>query len=316
MSALLFVHAAMASDSRLYLANDTLIIDGDTIYVEREEILFAPDSLPQSTPAIKSIRPSRWSLALGTGMNVSNLTIIPFAENETPLDNFLKRSYNPLPGWMFHADGGGKFVTFKGRAGTIEVAAMAGLSIHRSRFRFSSIDNPNELLVDSTISVSEDKGELLLQYFTITEPPDIGEVDSIYPQLAKGEIQFGLRDVSMKFRATFYRKPSSMRYFVETGIIRRSVEMTRLTHDFYYIYKSKEAIPLNETKWQSSNVLVPHFAVGAEKTIHRNGIVDRRYWTLGAIVQVSSPATTVMRSDLFSVELRNSSLSIFGRFCF
>lgn len=307
---------AVAANSFLLAPCDTLIIDGDTIYVEKEEILFSPDSFPSSSPGFRRVRPARWCAALAAGIHVSRMSSVPYSEDQPALNNFLDRPYKPLPGWTFSADAGARFLTLKGSVGTIEVAGITGLALHQARFQFASIENPSELAVDSTIAFKDDNGELLLQYFTLTEPPNIGEVDSIYPQLAEAEIRFGLRDVSAKFRATFYRKPQSIRYFVETGVIKRYVEMTTLTHDFYYIENYRAAIAMNETRWRVSNVLVPHFAFGVEKTLQTEGIADRPYWTLGTIMQFSTPAATVMRSELFAVELQNFSLAIYGRFFF
>jgi hypothetical protein len=125
-----------------------------------------------------------------------------------------------------------------------------------------------------------------------------------------------MRDVSAKLRATFYRKPKSVRFFAETGVIKRYIEMTMLNDDWYTITNSKEATAMNETRWSATNVLVPHFALGAEMTLRKEGVLDRKYWTIGSMLQLSAPATTVIRSELFSIEVRNFSLAFYGRFFF
>lgn len=311
----LWAQNALAENLMFGVPSDTLIIDGDTIYVEKEEILFAPDSFPER-PTLKKVSPARWSAALAAGMNLSNMAVMPFSESQLPLNNFLSTAYKPMLGWTFGAEAGARFLTFRGSAGTIEIAGVAAAALQQARFQFSSIENPGELSVDSTVAYSADNGELLLQYFTLTEPPNIGEVDSIYPQLAEAEIRFGLRDVSAKFRATFYRKPNAVRYFVETGVTRRNVELSMLTNDFYLIQDNQAAVVMDESRWRTSNILVPHFAFGAEKIIQPEGMANRTFWTLGATFQLSAPAATIVRSEQFSIELRSFSLSIYGRFFF
>lgn len=284
--------------------------------MEKEEILFSPDSIPASSGQLKVVRPSRWSIALALGGNLSNMLTSPYNESQVPLNNYLGRAYKPLPGWSFQADVSGRFITLKGKAGTIEIASSVGVALQQARFEYSSIDNPEELNVDSVISYSSDNGELLLQYFTLTEPPDIGEVDSLYPQLSDSEFRLALRDVSAKLRATFYRSPKGIRFFAETGIIKRYVEMTLLSDDFYYISNSQLASAMNETRWRASDVLIPHFALGAEMTLSSEGVLDRNFWSIGTMLQITAPASTVLRSELFSMELKNVGISLFGRFHF
>ena len=69
---------------------DTLIIDGDTVYIERDQIMLPEDSLPgASNKALKKVKRQLWSASVGLGLNVSNGDIQSYEGSLIPLDNVI-----------------------------------------------------------------------------------------------------------------------------------------------------------------------------------------------------------------------------------
>ena len=295
---------------------DTLIIDGDTVYIERDQIMLPEDSLPgASNKELKRINRQLWTATVGLGLNVSNGDIQSYEGSLIPLDNFIGLNYAPQPNLAFHADFGACFLSVKTPRGSIDLSAIAGITRNKVKVKYTTLQDPLELNLDSIIGYGNDNHELFVEYFTRTETPEIGEVDSLYPQLKKTILEYGTTDASLKLRATFSRGPKSMRYFVESGIVKRFVTL-KPTEDAFYLFNENGGMSLaSPSSFSSINILVPHFAAGAEMRIRRSSGSDGSFQTVGAALSGSFPAASLNRGEQLAMQFSNFGISAYFR-CF
>lgn len=293
---------------------DTLIIDGDTVYIEHDQIMLPEDSLPgASNKALERVKRQLWIATVGLGVNVSNGDIQSYEGSLLPLDNFIGLNYAPQPNLAVHADFGACFLSLNTPRGSIDLSAIAAVTRNKVKAKYTTLQDPSELNLDSIIGYGANNQELFVEYFTRTDTPEIGEVDSLYPQLKKTLLEYGTTDASLKLRATFSRGPRSMRYFVETGIVKRFV-MLKPTADPFYLFSENGRMSLaSPSSFQSINILVPHFAVGAELKIRSSSSSDGSFQTLGAALSGSFPAASLNRDEQLAMQFSNFGISAFFR---
>jgi len=318
----LFVVAAslplgvFATNDCSFFVADTLIIDSDTIYIEQDQVLLPEDSLPSAAQPLRQFRRPQLSASFSLGANVTQSSFQSISGAFTPLNEFVGMAHTPQANVAAGADVGVKFLTLKGNLGNIELSAIAGYSFNKMKFRYATIEDPLQLNADSVLFFEAQENELLMGFFTLTEPPFIGEVDTLYVPLQSSLLDYRTHDVSVKLRATLNRGTRRARYFLETGIVKRFVAMQSTDDSFYFMNENGSYISTMANQVKPGNLLVPHFAIGAEKSIFADGATQDRFFTLGAFVNLSVPSVMIYEDELMTIESSNSGVHVFARYFF
>jgi len=307
---------ASATNEFIFAVRDTLIIDSDTIYIEQDEVLLPEDSLSTGTRQIKQTRRNPLSASLSVGANFTQTNVQSMSGAFTPLNQFVGLGHKLQVNLAAGGDVGVQFLTLKGKLGDIELSAIAGYALNKIKIRYSTIKDPLQLNADSVLFFDAQDSELLMGFFTLTEPPFVGEVDTLSIPLQSSVLSYRSHDVSAKLRATLNRGNRRARYFLETGIVRRFVAMQSTEESFYFLNENGSYSSTVANRMKSGNLLVPHFAVGAEKSILVGGTTQDRFFTLGAVVNLSVPSVMIYEDERMSMECKNYGVHFFARYFF
>jgi len=308
--------SVFACNEVYFLAADTLIIDSDTIYIEQDQVLLPEDSLPASAQQLNRIARPHGSVSLSVGANVTQPTFQSTSQAFTPLNEFVGLAHAPQVNVTAGADFGVDFLTLRGNFGDLQLTAIAGYTINKIKIRYATIEDPLILNADSLLFFEAQDSELLMGFFTLTEPPFIGEVDTLYVPFESSFLDYRSNDVSAKLRATLNRGPRRTRYFLETGIVRRFVKTQSSEDSFYFLNETGAYTSTKANQVRLVNLLVPHFAVGAEKSIFTGGATQDRFFTLGAVVNLSVPSAMIYEDERMTIDSKNYSIHVFGRYFF
>jgi hypothetical protein len=310
------LHSYASGFESIFLPCDTLIIDGDTIYIEKDEVLLPQDSILPSAPKLGRIPKHFFSAGASFGLNAT----IPYFElasgEYSLLHDFLGTKRTPAFNMLAYTDLAARFLTIRGPAGNIELSLATSMCLNKVKAAYTSLKNPSQILADSILSFEASEGELLMQYFTVTEPPDIGEVDSLYPQLVQSMLQYSSIETAAKLRATLNRGNNAVRYFLESGIIKRFISLQPSSNNLFLVNESGKWTSIKTEDLQGINMLVPHFAAGAELKLPSSSTTDGSFFTLGAQLNVSIPLSMLSRTSNLSIQTGSVSLAICGRYHF
>ena len=296
--------------------SDTLIIDNDTIYIEHEEVILPNDSLPAEDFGRKNFKKHFLSASLYSGLNISRPSFQPTSGNLTLLDDFIENPSGSLAGWTGGLDCAARFIEIQGPLGTLELAGVAAFNFNRLKARYTTLENPQDLLVDSVLAFNGAAGELEVLYLDVTEPPDIGEVDSIYPRLNQELLTYTTPEFSAKLRVTLNRGQRPMRYFMETGIIHRTIKLKADENEIYLLNSSGNWTTIKASDMKGTRMLVPHFALGAEFRVPNFQEVDGAFFTMGAAINASLPMATISNVDELILQIGNFGIALHGRYFF
>ncbi len=296
--------------------SDTLIIDSDTIYIEQDEVTIAIDSAFRQPVVLKPMRKQLWCASISAGVHNTLATVLSNSNTLRLLNDFAGLPSLLQPSFSIGGEFGMRFLTIEGNQGTLELTASAAFAFNRIRIGYTSLKSPQQLQEDSIVAFSSDANELLMSYFTITEPPDIGEVDTLSIALNSPVLVYNTRDVLATVRATFSRGFKYPRFFVETGVAKRFVQTANTSDPFYLINEKGEWTTVTSEKLEKRNLLVPHFALGIERNIGGEFSSSNRFITLGASVSGSFPSATFSSNALLTVELKSVGVMLFARWFF
>ena len=302
-----------------FSASDTLIIDGDTIFIERQEGLLISDSTGLTEPEPSRLKrpPLRiWNAALVAGFNTSLTSWESLTSDFLPLDEFLDRKapikINPL----IAGEIGGRFASIRTPKGALELSVNTGVAFNQVVSAFSTVDGIEQLERDSVLGFGREAGELYVTYFTLTNPPDIGEADTAFIQLKPSQVRLATVDLSLKLRVTLQQSGSSTRMFMETGVVRRVITDSQFNDDQVLLNASGEFHRFSEDDFRLKRILSPHFAAGVERRIPLGKAIDQKYYALGALLSASLPGLTWNSSADLSFDVGSVSLTAFARFFF
>jgi hypothetical protein len=152
-----------------------------------------------------------------------------------------------------------------------------------------------------------------MYYFTITEAPDIGEVDTPSISLNRPVLAYNTHDVLASLRATFSRGLNSPRFYMETGVVKRFVQSAKNSEPFYLLNKDGDWTTVSAEKLEKRNLLVPHFAIGFERNIGGDFSSGNRFFTLGARASASFPSATFSSNALLTMDVKSIGFMIVAR---
>lgn len=305
--------------SRAMVTADTLIIDGDTIFIERQEGMLLSDStgLTEPDPARFKRPPLRiWNAAFAAGFNASFSSWESLTSDFESLDEFLGRKTATKLNPILMAEFGGRFASIRTPGGMFELSVNTGIAMNQVVSSYTAVSDATQLLRDSVLSFGTESDELFVTYFSVTNPPDIGEVDTAYIELQTAELRLSTIDVPLKLRVTLQPNGSVTRLFLETGVIRRIITGTSFSDNLIMLNNRGEFHPFTATDFNTKRMLVPHFAVGAERRIPMGSAIHQKYFSIGALLAASLPGLTWNSSADLSLDVGSVSLTAFTRFFF
>lgn len=310
---------AFSGPERHFCATDTLIIDGDTIFIERQEGLLISDSTGFTQPEPSRLKrpPLRiWNAAFAAGFNTSITSWESLTSDFKSLDEFLGRKNPGKLNALFAAEFGGRFASIRTPGGTLELSVNTGVALNQVVSTFTTISEINQLVKDSTLGFGTEANELFVTYFTVTNPPDIGEVDTAFIDLQVAELKLHTLDIPLKLRVTLQPNGSFTSMFLETGVMRRIITRTDFTGGLIVLNERGEFHLFLTDDFQTKRILAPHFAFGVERKIPVGNAINQKYYSLGALLSASIPGLTWNNSADLSFDVGSVSLTAFARFFF
>ncbi len=206
---------------------DTIIIDGETIYIEEKDVFVDVDSLQEEcSKDVKEARgPSQYKFSLGAGLGAM-ITIATYNSSNNKfqtLDQFLGNKRSFRAGSSFHIEAGYDFYKSKSIRGAIGV--YSGIQLSQMQIS-SQYFEPQDVAPDSQLySFSALNGALLQAYVF---PVSIGfESDTTRVKLTTGISSIRVLDIPLKFRYTWYSgqdmraEKGDWQLYLETGLIYR-----------------------------------------------------------------------------------------------
>jgi hypothetical protein len=293
---------------------DTLIIDADTIYIERDLISVPEDSLLENATQPSRNNSHPWSVALSAGVNLTAARITSNSTELISLNDFLGIPYSPRANEVLGADFGYRFLQLPGSIGTIELSAFSGYAFNKIDLGFTSIKNEFELIKDSVVFFHGDEGILNMGFFFRTGAPGEGEVDSVDISLYRPKISCRTHDFFLKLRGTLDLGFRKTRFYAETGVIRRFVAPNSSNAVFYFMNESGYYQVLESKQIRPANLIVPHIGLGIEKNFAEDTVNPEKLFLVGASINASLPRSTIYNNELLSIEIGNLSFNAFVRF--
>ena len=305
--------------SRIYSPSDTIIIDGETIFIEKEYIPTNMDSLREANQADIKLRPiplHLFNVALHVGMNITSATFGTSLSDFTPLNNFVDNKVSVQRNLTSSIDMSARIWRFPAMNGQVDLELHSGIGLNKVKINVNSFD-VDSLLRDSLILLRYNDNELYLEYFKIFPPGPFGELDTAIIPIMSNQIKYATIDVPIKLHTAWTAQKSLWTVFVEAGIVKRFVvQSSRSAFDNYLVNKSGAFLKLPESDFNTKNLIRPVFGIGAEKKIESGIASTASYFSVGASANAVLPATAFNQSSLFYVDIMSYSLSAFMRFHF
>jgi hypothetical protein len=259
---LIGLFVSLAQDSWAFVVSDTLIIDGEIIYIEEQEEPVT-DSLDQArkNDFKEKKKPLIWGVDAGFGLQITDFSISNNVRQDlVNVNEFLGVSNSSF----YHSSYGvgGYFRAHK----NIEI----GLSFFGSNGRISdsngSINNPSSP-EGGTVSFYTSDNQIF-QVFQTEVQPDVFELDTAVVSTFSQNFNLKSFQVPLKFRfyVNDFTVKSRWRAFGEISPVFRSFQMKTIGSNsssmlFLNASGSYEYLQLSSRNWQSYGVLV---GVGSE----------------------------------------------------
>lgn len=317
----LFVITVKWSAANDWPMPDTIIIDGDVIYIEQNEDLVDMDSLEEAGKEDlikKTVATFPWSIGVFGGYNLSLASFGTSVSDYTPLNIFnhheKSAQFNPTYG----IDLSRRFWSFPAMSGNMELGAHAGVAMNGVSIACDGL-NPDSLIRDSLILLRYTDNEIYLEYFDRFEPPNDqwGELDTAIIGVQKNVLKYKTIDLPIRLRLTYTPNKSLSSFFIEAGVVKRIVMNDQdMEYANYLVNSSGRYIEIPAKDFIPKDLIRPVFALGAERKLEGNSGNAGAWHSIGAVFNTSVPSTAANTGSLFYVDFSNLSLTIFWRLHF
>lgn len=321
----IFPNLGLSSDlassciSRIYSPSDTIIIDGETIFIEKEYIPTNMDSLRVANQADVKRKPiplHLFNVALHVGMNITSATFGTSLSDFTPLNNFVHNKVSVETNLTSSIDMSARVWRFPAMNGQVDLEIHSGIGFNKVKINANAL-NVDSLLRDSLILLRFTDNELYLEYFKIFPPGPFGELDTAIIPILSNKIKFATIDVPIKLHAAWTAQKSLWTVFAEAGIVKRFVvQASGSTSDNYLVNESGAYLKLPASDFKTMNLIRPVFGIGAERKIQSAIASSDAYFSVGAAANAVLPATAFNQSSLLYVDIKSYSITGFVRFHF
>lgn len=313
---LLFVFGGLHAE---ILVGDTIILDGEKIYIEKREVVTDLDSLQEDANGDIKREKKRQSfieLTLEAGLNTTWSRFETSEGNQQTLDGFMDRKrsiqFNP----DFGADIGIYLYRLPASSGEKKLSLQAGIFRNQMRFKSTQMD-AEQLDQDSIIRFYKTGENIQLEYFTVFDwgPPVIGEADTLQINLSRNVTKITTTEIPLRLRYTQSLSNKKMSWFAEAGIMYRLTSF-RITdiQDNYLLNSEGQYLKIAASNFQAINQLLPTAGLGIKWYSDacdkpNSKIADRL--TYGALIRIVSPFTQVNISSLHYFDAMNFSVNGF-----
>lgn len=316
ISALLFLLVSNSAFAR-WPISDTIIIDGETIYIEKNYVDM--DSIAKATKndvRKKPVSNHPFGAALHFGLNRTATTFGTSVADFEPLNNFVNDDLSSKYNLVGALDLSLKIWSFPAMSGQVDLSINSGIGLNSVNIECDAF-NVDSLVRDSLILLRYTDNELVLEYFNYFEPDLVGELDTSYIPISKNNISYKTFDVPVKIHVAWTPQKSLWSFFAEAGAIKRFIRQNKSdTYDNLLVNKSGEFVRFKADEFDALDLIRPVFSFGAERKIEPKSENSLTYLSLGGQFSAVLPATAFNRSSLFYTDVKSFSLSGFLRFHF
>lgn len=294
---------------------DTLIIDGEIIYIEKQEVSLDVDSLQDAynnDVKDKPVRKSFLTAGLNGGLNLTSAGYSTSAGSLTTLDEFTGQPNSLQANGMFGVDLSAVFWSFPAGKSKVSTAAMAGINLNKIRIASSVILDESPFLEDSILQLRYSQGEVFLDYFRYTSFP-FGEMDTAAVDYRREITEFSTVDIPLALRFTLSSPKSIWQYFTEIGVNVRSIRPGGKTFDNYLVNREGDLMVLRSEEFKPRSQLRPLFALGIEARLGKSDDHQKGYMTCGFRAAGSFPRSALNSGSLFVMDFSSYTTSLFLR---
>lgn len=297
---------------------DTLIIDGETIFIEKEEVKLDLDSLndvSRNDVIDKPVRVTFLTAGLYGGLNLTSAKYRTSSGNLVSMDEFTGNPSSLQANFIAGLDLCAKFWSFPAGKNNLDVGVMAGLNINKIKIASTVILDESPFLEDSILKLRFDRGEVFLDYFRYTQFP-FGEVDTAIVDYRREITEFSTVDIPLAMRFTLSNKYSVWQYFCEIGVTARRISSNGKTFDNFLVNDSGEMIALRREEFKAMHQLRPTCALGFEARLPKKNDQNLGYFTVGFKVSALVPASPLNSGSLFVMDFSSIATALFLRRAF
>jgi hypothetical protein len=309
-TALLFLFMPSASAVSSWSVRDTLIIDGDTISIERRHRKLNIDSLQQQSSEdlvtrIKLDHP--WSLALNTGWNQTVGTYQSNYARYKPLDDFMQRPNSRKGNVSVGLDAGYAIWYRQVKQGELLLSGHVGIAYNEINITTSAVDTKS-FEQDSIIGLKYLDNQLQLHYFTIfdtTKHGVIGELDTLMLPVNKQQTYITTLDIPIRLRVTYRPSLTNLAVFGEIGIVYRQLQQKgKSIQDYYLVNEAAEYRIFDKQHFSTQNILSPMFSIGAGYHFIKNSLLEK-HWSVYITLTSYLPDRAINPEGYFALHNRN-----------
>lgn len=298
-----------------WAVRDTIILDGDTVFIAKRERVLNIDSLQtnqENDIITKKTHQYRSSIGIEGGFSRSIGSFQSAYENLEPLDNFIHHQKSKDSSPILGIDFGYCLQGIHTSHGNLFTTLHTGLRYHTLRIH-SSVLNESQFTQDSLISLEYIDQELFLHYFTIfdsTSEGIIGEIDTTIIQTQRVQNSFKTLDIPFKVRVTFQPMESPVSFFGEIGVLYRILQShgREISHN-YLVNSQSEIQRFDNSVFTPSNFFTPIAGFGLNYHFTDKGYLSK-HWSVGLSCTATFPFRTVNPEGYFNIKSRSSSLFI------
>lgn len=307
---LLFLFLVPLFGQASWPVRDTLILDGDTIYIEKRQRTVNLDSLQEKLNhdiIEKRVPQHRLSLAAQLGWNQTIGTFHSNYQSLAPLNNFMEKVNSRKGNLAYGLDVGYRFWDAPAKSGTVHLSGHAGLRYNEINIMSMQLDE-NALAHDSIIGLQYINNRLELHYFTIFDTTDmgiIGELDTAFVQTSEALTYFKTWDIPLKLRATYHLSNTPVCVFGEVGFVyRKIVAQGQTIANNYLVNHSADWDRFDKMYFRPQDIITPMFSIGMEILLGKKGIVSK-HWSVNACLTSCLPSRAINPEGYFNIQTQN-----------
>ncbi len=301
---------------------DTIIIDDEYIYIEKEDLITNLDSVEQEClNDVKKIRknfhlPGNFSIC--TGPNATFSKYGTSITDQQPLDVYLGRNNSNQYNLSYGCDAGLNLFSFSSQ-GEKRLSLHAGVTRNKMKFLSTVFTDENQLMQDSLLHFYKENGEMILEYFFFTDWPN-GEIDTVHIAVQEKVTEVKTLNFPVRLRWLQSIGSSPWSWFGEVGIVYRNIRKKQeMFQNNFLINDEAEFSKLGFDEFKVSSKVLPIFGLGMkyyfDKRENKNSKLVERI-NAGFMFQTVLPRATVNSSAMFYFDAWSLSLNLFVGFNF
>lgn len=294
---------------------DTIILDGDTVYIEKRQRIVRLDSLQDAHSSDyleKKIKQHRFSLGVQGALNQSVGSFQSAYETYTPLNNFMEKKKSVKNNFSPSLHLSYRIWETSLSQGELQLSLRTGLALNEVKINSLEL-NELEFARDSLIQLYYLDNQLQLEYFTIFDTTDqgiIGELDTV--AIGVTEFTTRLRAVEIPFLIYLNYRLPNVKWAVEGGIgilYRRILSDGQALSDNYLVNSSADYRKFDRSFFHPQHGFTPVFSLGFAYHFIQNSLWEK-HWALGLHITGSYPARALNPEDYFKMRHRSQSLAL------